>query len=105
MPRKIAPLATRVAKLKELRTPESGHRKASRRFLNSEAWHRLRRVVLAEQPLCAHCLERGELTEASHVDHIVPRHERPDLALDRSNLQSLCHSCHSRKTQLEDRRR
>ena len=57
---------------------------------------RLRAMVLAEEPLCRECLRQGRITPATDVDHIVP------LAAggtnDRSNLQALCHSCHSKKT-------
>jgi 5-methylcytosine-specific restriction endonuclease McrA len=31
------------------------------------------------------------------VDHIVPRSKRPDLALDISNLQTLCGRCNRGK--------
>ncbi len=34
----------------------------------------------------------------AHVHHIKPMSEYPDLVLDQSNLESLCHSCHSRES-------
>lgn len=30
-----------------------------------------------------------------HVDHILPRRDRPDLELDIRNLRILCNKCHS----------
>ena len=62
--------------------------------LNSEAWYRLRRSVLAEQPLCPECEARGVIEPATQVHHIN------DNAMDnsRSNLVGLCASCHSRHT-------
>ena len=47
-------------------------------------------------PLCAHCLAKGHTMPATLVDHIVPLPEGPRLDMD--NLQSLCRSCHAKKT-------
>lgn len=60
--------------------------------------------MLHEEPLCRDPYGEhvGRPTVANHVDHITPkRRGGTDV---RSNLQSLCHSCHSRKTALEDGR-
>ena len=59
-------------------------------------WQRLRRMKLARQPFCAECSRRGRIVAATDVDHIVPLANGGTNADD--NLQSLCHSCHSRKT-------
>lgn len=61
-------------------------------------WQRLRLVVLAEEPLCRFCQQRGELVEATVIDHIVPIAVRPELRLDRSNLRALCKPCHDAHT-------
>jgi 5-methylcytosine-specific restriction protein A len=59
-------------------------------------WQRARAYHLAHNPLCEDCRERGLVVAATDVDHV--------LALsaggtnDGSNLRSLCHACHSRKT-------
>ena len=76
-------------------TPE---RRADRSWYSSAPWRKCRAAVLAERPLCEDCLERGELTTATQVHHVVERKERPDLAYDMSNLRSLCASCHSAKS-------
>ena len=49
------------------------------------------------EPLCRHCKARGLIVAASEVDHInnVASDNDPD------NLQALCKSCHSRKTQAD----
>ena len=62
------------------------------------AWKALRKRVLQEQPICAACL----MHRASHVDHIKAHRGDPALFWDRSNLQGLCRSCHSSKTNKKD---
>jgi len=62
--------------------------------LNSSAWRKLRAAVLADEPLCRMCAARGITEPATDVDHISG--DPSDNS--RSNLQPLCHSCHSIKT-------
>ena len=61
--------------------------------LNSEAWYRLRRTVLAEVPLCQYC-PPGVITPATEVDH--KNNDPADNSRD--NLVSCCKPCHSIKT-------
>ena len=70
-------------------------RKADKAWYQSEAWRRVRAAVLAENPLCAHCLTRDVLTPATHVHHIKERKDAPELAYDRANLEALCSPCHT----------
>jgi 5-methylcytosine-specific restriction protein A len=63
-------------------------------------WQRLRITVLNEEPLCRRCEAKGLTVEATDVDHITPRARGGTD--DRSNLQALCHECHSAKTAKED---
>lgn len=46
---------------------------------------------------CVQCGAVGRL----EVDHIKPVRTHPELAFDLANLQSLCPSCHTRKTRIE----
>jgi 5-methylcytosine-specific restriction protein A len=57
-------------------------------------WEKLRMSVLRLSPGCVVC---GQ--PATDVDHIIPK--RRGGSDDRSNLQTLCHACHSRKTASE----
>jgi 5-methylcytosine-specific restriction protein A len=68
-------------------------------------WRRLRLAVLAEEPLCRLCAERGEAAEATDVDHIIPLAVRPDLRLVRSNVRPLCSPCHRAVTRAFNHRR
>ena len=63
--------------------------------LTSAAWRKLRRSVLASEPLCRMCTERGLTVVATDVDHRDNNPANNELV----NLVPLCHECHSRKTQ------
>ena len=60
-----------------------------------ESWRRFRRYFLTQYPQCAHC-DRA----ANEVDHIQTLRDG-GAKYDLENLQALCKSCHSRKTQAE----
>ena len=62
-------------------------------------WQRLRLMQLARHPLCKHCQDAGIITAATEVDHILARRAGGSDAM--ANLQSLCKSCHSKKTAAE----
>ncbi len=68
----------------------------------TKRWQRLRRWYMAGHPLCedpfnvhAGCVVPGEV-----VDHIQPLSQGGTN--DEDNLQTLCWSCHSRKTVMHD---
>ena len=72
-------------------------RKADHSFYNTTEWRTLRSVVLAQEPICKVCGKEF----STEVDHILPRVTYAHLALERSNCQGLCRSCHSKKTKRE----
>jgi len=77
----------------------------ARAFYHSKEWERIRLAVLSRDNfLCQECLKNKRITRAVIADHIVPLLVAWDKRLDMSNLQSLCQSCHNRKT-AEDKRR
>jgi len=61
----------------------------------------LRPAQLLREPFCRECARRGIRTLATDVDHIVDHKGDWVVFTDRNNLQSLCHTCHSRKTARE----
>lgn len=70
-------------------------------------WQKIRAQHLAAHPFCAdpfgdHRAAGVQAVAATEVDHITPR--RGGGSDDPSNLQSLCKSCHSKKTATEDGR-
>ncbi|KAA3639437.1 MAG: HNH endonuclease [Proteobacteria bacterium] len=72
----------------------------SKRMYNtgSKAWQSIRNSQLSQYPLCADCLDKGLTRSANVVDHI----DGNSWNNDPSNLQSLCSTCHNRKTALYD---
>src|SRR5262245_49430449 len=68
------------------------------RIYDSQKWHDLRLMYFSKHPLCVDCKSRGKVTAASHVVHVTSVADAPELAWIWSNLQALCHSCHSEKT-------
>lgn len=55
-----------------------------------------------DQYLCQLCKQKGRITEATEMDHIVNVAEGGTD--DECNLQSLCTPCHDAKSQAEARR-
>ena len=68
---------------------------------NRVQWKRLRQTELSKNPLCLSCSKYGAVVAAEDVDHIIPHRGDSLLFSSLSNLQALCHSCHSRKTNRE----
>ena len=64
-------------------------------------WRKQRAMFLSAHPLCVDPfgVHPRQVVAATDVDHIVAR--RRGGSDDVSNLQALCHSCHSKKTQEE----
>lgn len=81
--------------------PRSAEATEYRRLYNTARWRRIREYQLAISPLCAWCLEREEVTEATEVHHSIPH--RGDLDLFWSGpFISTCKPCHSSRGQMED---
>lgn len=78
--------------------PERRDSAAYHNLYYSRRWRELRARQLVAEPFCRECARRGMRTRAEDIDHIKPHKGDKRLFYDPSNLQSLCHSCHSRKT-------
>jgi len=100
---RLQTLPDRLPTLKTPRAKRSGRDADPRRTLplNSAAWQRLRASVLAGEPLCRACAQRGYVEPATDVDHISG--DPSDNSME--NLASLCHSCHSIKTAMDKGKR
>ena len=81
------------AKQRRQRQPDERPSAAARGY--DRKWRRIRAQFLKKHPECVEC---GQ--PATDVDHIVPR--AAGGSDQWSNLQPLCHACHSRKTVAQD---
>lgn len=60
----------------------------------TQEWRRLSAEVRANATRCTYCLKP---TRRLVADHIIPLDQRPDLALERSNLAPCCVPCNTRR--------
>ncbi len=71
-----------------------------RKIYNSRRWQHLRALKFMNDPLCELCAEKGLVTPAEDIHHIVSFMSADDpvrrrcLAYDYGNLMSLCKKCH-----------
>jgi len=77
-------------------------RKETLPFYGTEAWHRVRKAALMRDGgMCQECMRKfrdgiiRKPRRATMVHHKIPVKERPDLALELDNLESLCDRCHA----------
>lgn len=66
------------------------------------AWRQIRNRYIQAHPWCVACLKQEKMTLAEEVDHILPLSRGGTH--DERNLQSVCKSCHSRKSAKEGSR-
>lgn len=94
-----------MAKLPWLSSSKPAVNKERRKYRDSRLWRdRLRPGQLLRFPYCQACHDKGRLSEATEVDHIVAIEDGGE-PYDPNNLQSLCKRCHVIKTSEENRRR
>ena len=67
-------------------------------FYHSPIWKATRkRALIRDGYTCRFCGARA--TEVDHIQELTPTNiNDPSVSLSLSNLQSLCHDCHTRKT-------
>lgn len=67
-----------------------------RKWYFSSRWLTLRASILAQQPLCQHCIEQQpqRITAAAVVHHVRAHKGDKELFYDPNNLASLCSDCH-----------
>jgi 5-methylcytosine-specific restriction endonuclease McrA len=75
---------------REAATPFSSAVRYNEALYNTTQWRRLRKEILKECPNCYRCGADTDL----QVHHIIPPKGNEDLFFDRSNLATICSSCH-----------
>lgn len=71
-------------------------------FYNSWPWRKFAKRFKQNNPLCVECLKKELVVPVKVIDHIVAINAG-GAKLDESNCQSLCESCHNRKSSNESR--
>lgn len=89
------PYAPKTDRYKDRRTRPQLKRPSAHQMGYGVIWRRIRMMHLADEPLCQRCGGAANV-----VDHIIPKAQGGTD--DEENLQSLCESCHNRKTACED---
>ena len=69
-------------------------------FYHSKAWRMTRKFYIKANPLFEQCTRDGRTTGGQMVDHIRQITMGGDR-LHQSNLQTLCNSCHAKKSASE----
>lgn len=80
-------------------SPRSEFKRYSDAVTKTKQWKPLRFQALRRDDF--QCVKCGARSCRLEVDHIKPVRDRPDLSFELTNLQTLCASCHARKTRAE----
>ena len=81
--------------MKTKRTNKESPTPKEQGFYNKNAWKRARTTALSrDNHLCQRCLREKRIATANTVHHVKPTATHPELALELSNLESLCRECH-----------
>lgn len=64
----------------------------------SAHWRNFRVFYLKRHRICVDCESKGILRVATEIHHQIPIKNYPGSITDESNLEPLCHYCHSAKT-------
>lgn len=73
-------------------------------FYSTAQWQRFRAWYRTKHPFCEECLKHDQFVPMAIVDHIVEIKDG-GAKLSEGNCQSLCRSCHQKKTAAESRKR
>ena len=89
-----------------LRTWGGNYRKGQSKLkvIRASKMEKYKSKAIKQEPLCARCLNEGKVTSGAHVDHVFP-HRRDNARFTVNLFQTLCQSCHTLKTQDENRGR
>lgn len=80
----------------------NSNREERQKIYRLPQWRKLSKWYLTTHPWCEECLKRCVLTPSSQVHHVVSfmnyddELKRIEVALNPSNLEAICQSCHNR---------
>ena len=96
--------ANEVENKRQRRYDRYQRNKKASKFYSTSRWQKVRNKKLKLNPLCEHCFP-DDVVIATEVDHFIPIGKDWSLRLSISNMQSLCHPCHMKKTIQEKKRK
>lgn len=70
------------------------------KLYHTHKWRKLRALQINQHPFCVECKKSNKITLAKIADHIKPVSKGGSF-WDKTNLQSLCVSCHNKKSNKE----
>ncbi|PGC80400.1 HNH endonuclease [Bacillus toyonensis] len=80
--------------------------KSSRSFYNSRLWKGMRELMYRrDHGLCVQCRSKDIIQIGDVVDHIIPIRVEWSKRLEPTNLQTLCHACHNKKTKEDEKKK
>ena len=86
------------------RKPFGRRKNPNKQIYNSKRWRDFRTVYIQANPFCEECLKKDIYTDATGkrgvVDHIDPINNG-GAVFDKANVQTLCNSCHNKKSARE----
>ena len=73
---------------------------SNQEIYNSWKWRKFSKQHKLLNPLCVQCDKDGLVTVGTVADHIVPIN-KGGTVFEKENIQTLCESCHNRKSASE----
>ena len=80
---------------------DTPQRRLTSAFYRSHKWKRTRQTILNRDGNCINCGTHNRL----QVHHIISINDAPELALDPTNLTTLCATCHAHTSNTTKRER
>jgi 5-methylcytosine-specific restriction protein A len=65
------------------------------KLYSTARWRKFRSYIKADRILCERCKAKGLIVVGDHVHHKIDPRDNTELAFDASNVELLCHGCHS----------
>jgi 5-methylcytosine-specific restriction endonuclease McrA len=96
--------ATRPWLLSKEKSKKHQGRTARTHLYDTYQWKKVRKLQLQRESLCRTCLSASRIVAASVADHVIRYNTKEGQELgffNMDNLQSLCSSCHARKSNRE----
>jgi 5-methylcytosine-specific restriction protein A len=86
-------------KTKSTERKETDMRKLRQKAYQTTKWRKIREVYMHEHPICERCIQKGIVTPAEDIHHIISPFKGGQInwekLFDYENLMALCKECHA----------